>query len=576
MNANGEKNRIRFIFFCFLFFALVLCVRLYYVQIIHSQEYVDKADRQYVSPAHNIFNRGSIFMQNKDGTLLGAASLTTGYLITINPQKIINPEDAYNLLSTVLPIEIDIFYQKVSQKESVYQKIADQVPEEIMKKIEALNIAGVNIEKERWRYYPGDNTAANILGFVGYDGDDLVGRYGLEKYYNDVLSRDGNKSYVNFFAEIFSNIKQTIADNSKREGDIVTSIEPATQGYLEKKLAEISTQYKSKLSGGIIIDPMTGEIYAMAVNPTYNLNKFGEEKDLSVFNDPLVEGLYEMGSIIKPLTMAAGIDSGAVTAETTYNDTGSLTLDTATIYNHDKKPHGVVNMQEVLNQSLNLGVSFVVRKMGKNNFADYMRNYGLAEETGIDLPGENHGRLENLNSPRDIEYATASFGQGISITPIETVRALSILANGGKLIIPHVVKKINYSTGLFNNISYINEAKQVIKKETSEEISRMLTVVVDKALMNGKVKMENYSVAAKTGTAQIAKPGGGYYDDRWLHSFFGYFPSYNPRFLVFLYTVEPQGVPFASQTLTMPFMDITKFLINYYNIAPDRQALTQE
>jgi cell division protein FtsI/penicillin-binding protein 2 len=570
MNANGEKNRIRFIFFCFLIFALTLIVRLYYVQVIHGQVYVDKADRQYVSPSRNIFDRGNIYFSDKDGSLLSVASLATGYIITINPQKITDPGIVYNELSPLLNLDLDAFYAKANQKNSVYQKIADHVPEEIMKKIEALKITGLQIEKERWRYYPGDSMAARILGFVGYDGDNLVGRTGLEKYYEDVLSRNNNQAYINFFAEIFSNIKETISDGSLREGEIITSIEPGVESFFEKKVAEVSKTFDSKLTGGIIIDPTTGEIYAMALSPSFDLNKFSEEKDISVFNNPLVEGLYEMGSIIKPLTMAAGLDFGAVTANTTYNDTGSLTLDTATIYNHDKKPHGVVNMQEVLSQSLNLGVSFVVRKMGKNNFADYMRNYGLAEETGIDLPGENHGRLENLNSPRDIEYATASFGQGISMTPIATVRALSTLANGGKLIVPHIVKKINYTSGLFNNISYVNEAKQVLKKETSEEISRMLTVVVDKALANGKVSLPNYSVAAKTGTAQIAKPGGGYYDDRWLHSFFGYFPSYKPRFLIFLYTVEPKGVPFASQTLTTPFMDTVKFLINYYNIAPDR------
>jgi len=570
MNPNKEKNRIRFIFVCFLIFALVLVVRLYYIQIIHGQEYIDKADRQYVSPSRNVFTRGSIFFQDKDGSPLGAASLATGYLITINPQKIIDANDAYEKISAVLPLDLDYFYSRINLKNTVYQKIADQVPEEIMKKIESLNIPGISIEKERWRYYPGDNMSAQTLGFVGYDGDKLVGRYGLEKYYEDVLSRDNNQAYVNFFAEIFSNIKQTMTSDTRQEGDIVTSIEPMVEKYLEDQVNAVNQKYSSKVTGGIIIDPMTGEIYAMAVSPTFDLNKFGEEKDISVFNNPLVEGLYEMGSIIKPLTMAAGIDMGAVTANTTYNDTGSLTLDTATIYNHDKVKKGVTNMQEVLNQSLNLGAAFVVRQMGKGKFADYMRNYGLGEETGIDLPGENHGRLENLNSPRDIEYATASYGQGISLTPIATVRALASLANGGKLITPHVVKRINYTSGLFNNISYINEAKQVIKKETSEEISRMLTLVVDKALVNGKVALPNYSVAAKTGTAQIAKPGGGYYDDRWLHSFFGYFPSYKPRFLIFLYTVEPKGIDFASQTLTNPFIDTVKFLINYYNIAPDR------
>jgi stage V sporulation protein D (sporulation-specific penicillin-binding protein) len=570
MNPNGEKKRIRIVFFLFLLFALVLIVRLYYVQIIHGQIYVDKADRQYVSPSRNIFNRGGIFFSNKDGSVLNMASLATGYILAINPQKIIDPAKTYADLSLFLSLDPDTFYARVSLKNTVYQKIADHMPEEIMKKIEDLKIEGLQIEKERWRYYPGDSLAARIIGFVGYDGDKLVGRTGLERYYEDVLSRKDNQVYVNFFAEIFSNIKNTISSDSKMEGEIISSIEPEVEVFWEKTLASISEKYGSTLTGGIIIDPNTGEIYAMGLSPTFDLNKFNEEKNISVFNNPLVEGLYEMGSIIKPLTVAAGLDSGSITAETVYNDTGSLTLDTFTIYNHDKKAHGSVNMQEVLNKSLNLGVSFIVRKMGKENFANYMMKYGLAEETGIDLPGENHGRLENLDSPRDIEYATASFGQGISLTPIATVRALSALANGGKLVIPHLISKINYTSGLYNNITSVNEAKQVLKKETSEERSRMLTVVVDKALADGKVSLPNYSVAAKTGTAQIAKPGGGYYDDRWLHSFFGYFPSYKPRFLIFLYTVEPKGVPFASQTLTTPFMDTVKFLINYYNIAPDR------
>ncbi len=569
MNQNSEKNRIRIVFFFFLLFALILAVRLYFVQVIHGQEYVDKADRQYVSPTHRLFDRGNIFFQDKNKSLLAAASLMTGYTIAINPQKVVDPSQTYEDISAIIPLDVDFFYARLSQKNTVYQKILDKVPEEVMKKIEALNITGLIIEKDRWRYYPGESTASRLLGFVGYDGNDLVGRYGLEKYYEDVLSRKNNQTSVNFFAEIFSDIKNTITDD-KREGEIITTIEPEVERTLEKTVNAVNEKYNSRLTGGIIIDPTTGEIYAMAVSPTFDLNKFSAEKDLSVFNNPLVDGLYEMGSIIKPLTVAAGLDTGAVTADTKYNDTGSLTLDTYTIYNHDKKARGMVNMQEVLNQSLNLGVSFVVRKMGKNVFADYMQAYGLDEETGIDLPGENHGRLENLDSPRDIEYATASFGQGISLTPIATVRALSVLANGGKLIVPHIVNKINYTSGLYNNISYVNEAKQVIKKETSEEISRMLTVVVDKALLNGKVSLPNYSVAAKTGTAQIAKPGGGYYDDRWLHSFFGYFPSYKPRFLIFLYTVEPKGIDFASQTLTQPFMDTVKFLINYYNIPPDR------
>lgn len=569
MEAIGSRPRIRLILFSLLSFALIIAVRLYYLQIVHGDEYADRADRQYVMKAENIFDRGGIFFQDKNNNLLGAATLASGYTIAINPREIIDPMLTYEKISGLINLDLNLFLAKTDLN-SYYQKLADRVPESMMQKISDLKLPGILIEKDRWRYYPGGSSAARTLGFVAYDENHLVGRYGLEKYYEDILSRTNDSARINFFAEIFSNLKVTLSGDSRTAGEVVTTLEPTVEGFLEKTLGQISSQYQSKITGGIIIDPETGEIYAMAIKPDFDLNKFNLEKDPSVFNNPLVEGIYEMGSIIKPLTMAAGLDSGIVTAESKYEDTGSLTLNNYTIYNHDKKTHGLVDMQEVLNKSLNLGVSYVARKMGAEKFTNYFYAFGLDEETGIDLPGENHGRLNNLENPKDIELATASFGQGIALTPIGTVRALSVLANGGKLITPHLVKRINYKTGLFNNISYVNEAKQVIKKETAEEISRMLTRVVDEALLNGAVKMDHYSIAAKTGTAQIAKPEGGYFDDRWLHSFFGYFPSYEPRFLIFLYTLEPQGVSFASQTLTEPFMQITKFLISYYNIAPDR------
>jgi cell division protein FtsI/penicillin-binding protein 2 len=215
-------------------------------------------------------------------------------------------------------------------------------------------------------------------------------------------------------------------------------------------------------------------------------------------------------------------------------------------------------------------VSYIAKKMGKEKFRDYFLNYQLGSETGIDLPNEAHGLVDNLNSPREVEYATASFGQGIALTPIEATRALATLGNGGYLVTPHLVSKINYQDGTHKDISYPVGA-QVISNETSEEISRMLVNVVDDALAHGKFSMEHHTIGAKTGTAQMANPnGGGYYDDKYLHSFFGYFPAFDPQFLVFMYTVDPKGVQYASETLTEPFMDIAQFLINYYDVPPDR------
>lgn len=580
MKTSNFQKEVRVIFGFIVFFSLIMVVRLYFLQIIHGENYNEKADRQYISVSVDTYDRGSIFFQNKKGDLISAASLKTGYVLALNTKLMsTNTEMYYKKISEIIPLDMGAFYSKATKVNDPYEEIARQVSEDKIKKISELKLPGIIIEKEKWRYYPGENLAANVIGFVGFDdkGENILGRYGLEKQYNDNLQRDSSGLYVNTFAEIFSNINDSFIQDKNREGDIITSIEPEVQGYVEKIVLDTNTRWNSKLTGAIVIDPKTGEIYSMAISPSFNLNNFRQEKNISVFSNPLVSDAYEMGSIIKPLTMAAGIDDGDVTAKTTYNDKGFLEMDGRTIYNFDKKGRGVVDMQTVLNNSLNTGVTFVMNAMGKEKFTEYMQAYGIGSETGIDLPAEAAGNisnlLNNLNNDKKIEYATASFGQGISMTPIITVRALSSLANGGKLIIPHVVKKIDYKVGLSKDISYVNEAKQVIKKETSEEISRMLVKVVDEALAGGSMKIKNYSIAAKTGTAQIARPGregGGYYPDRWLHSFFGYFPAYNPRFLVFLYTLEPKNIDYASKTLTGPFFDIAKFLINYYEIPPDR------
>ena len=568
MRSDFQK-RLRIISFLIVFFALVLASKLYLVQIVNGREFAENADRQYIKSDSDVYKRGSIFFTEKDGGLISAATLKSGFIIAMNPGLIKDASLAYEKINAVVEIPREEFMFKVGKKDDPYEILTDKATEGVAEGIEALQIEGLHAYKEQWRYYPGDELASRAIGFVGWSDDKFTGLYGLEKYYDDILRRDESNVYSNFFTELFLNIGGILKeDGAGREGDIVTTIEPAVQSFLEKKIEEVNTLWQSKVAGGIIMDPNNGEIFAIAIDPTYNLNT-REVKDASVFNNPIVENVYEMGSIIKPLSMAAGLDAGVVSAETTYNDAGYIILNSSRISNYDKRGRGVVSMQEVLNQSLNTGVAFVVSKLGNQKFAEYMLNYGIEEETGIDLPGETHGLADNLNSPRDVEYATASFGQGIAMTPIETIRALASLGNGGYLTTPHLVKKINYKLGDSKDL-YQNENRQVLKKETSEEITRMLVEVVDDALLGGSVKQENYSIAAKTGTAQIAdQQNGGYYEDRFLHSFFGYFPAYSPRFIVFLYTLEPQG-RYASETLTHPFMDIAKFLLNYYEIPPDR------
>jgi len=435
----------------------------------------------------------------------------------------------------------------------------------------ALKLPGVGVYKEKWRYYPGGQLASHVLGFMGYKGDEFAGRYGLEKQYDEVLSRNSDNVYVNFFAEIFSDIK-SVSSGESPEGDIVTTIDPDTQGYLEDTLKAIQQKYSSTLTGGIIMDPKTGAIYAMGRMPTFDPNDLKNISDIGVFKNDLVESVYEMGSIIKPLTMSVGVDVGKVTASTTYNDTGSVKVDDRTISNFDKVGRGVITLSYAMAKSLNTGFVFIEQRVGNAIFSKYFQSFGLGQKTGIDLPNEATGLVDNLKHNRDVEFATASFGQGIAMSPIETIRGLGAIANGGKLVTPHVVSKINYRIGYSKDMTP-SDGPRVMKEDTALQVTRMLVNNVDTSLLDGKAKNPRYSIAAKTGTAQISQ-NGGYSEDRYLHSFIGFLPAYDPKFIVFLYTVNPRGVNYASETLAKPFMDMTKFLISYYQIPPDRGADT--
>ncbi|MCI0542634.1 penicillin-binding protein 2 [bacterium] len=569
-------KRIPVLLFSTFLIAALLLGQLYFIQIVRTEEYRDRAEGQY-NALSGLFDRGTIYFTEKNGSLVSAASLADGYILAIEPAKITDPEWVYEEIQAVIPaLDKETFFEKASKTDDPYEEIARRVSEEEKKKIELIDIPGVGLYHERWRFYPMRNSGSHAVGFTGYGsaGATLTGQYGVERYYNDILDKNSGEAKQNLFVEIFSSFGEVFLGEQAIHGDVVLTIEPQIQHLLSRSVNDITKKWNSRQTGGIIMNPQTGALYAMAVSPDFDPNAIAAEKNLAVFNNPLIENVFEMGSVVKPLAMAAALDGGVITADTTYNDpSGSVVVGNAKISNFDGKARGDnISMQEVLSQSLNTGMVFVMKKMGRELFAKYMLAYDLGEETGIDLPGETYGLVDNLQSPRDVEHATAAFGQGIAITPLALTRALASLANGGVLPDPHLLKEIRYGAGLSKGYVPNGEGKRVLKESTSEEITRMLVTVVDDALLGGTVKLPHYSIAAKTGTAEISqgRGGGGYYEDRYLHSFFGYFPAYDPKFIVFLFTVEPVGERYASHTLTKPFMDIAKFLLAYYEIPPDR------
>lgn len=562
----GVKSRINILSTALVFLGAIAIFRLFQIQILKEDYFSSNAEDSYISETPTLFERGDVVMLSKDGTEISLATTVTGYILAINPTLIEDPEKAFDSISDFIEIERDVFLEHANNKDDPYIEIERRVSKENRDAILEKKVTGVILSPENWRYYPGKTIASHSVGFMSWKDDSLRGRYGLERFYDKQLQSKDGIERVNIFAEIFSNIK---SPEKEENANLVTTIEPHVEAYLNQTLVSMMEKWDAEAVGGIIINPKTGEIIAIDYLPTFDLNDFSSVSSNSVYANPFVENVFEFGSVIKPIIVASGLDSGAITAETSYFDSGYVTVEDKTIYNFDKKGRGQVTMQDVLNQSLNTGMVLTFQKMGKENFRNYVYSFGLGEKTGIDLPNETNGLLGNLRSPRDLEYATASFGQGIAITPIEAVRAFSALANGGILVTPHLGKELVYPEEVVP--LEFPTGKRVIKESSSREITRMLVEVVDSSLGEGQYKLEHYSIAAKTGTAQIPdRVNGGYYDDRNLHSLFGYFPAYDPQFLMLVFVKYPKGVKYASQSIAPYFMETTRFLLSYYDVPPDR------
>lgn len=612
---QDSRKRINFfIFIIFSFFSLII-LRLFYLQILHGKEYKAQGEDQYFFTTGDNFNRGAINFTDKSGNLVTAVQMTNEYSIAIDPKTIQNnfdskikntkdkasyQNDIYTQLSGIFKknngiimtstsststtstnylnslIDLNSFITKINKESSSFEVVAGNVNEDIANSVIGLKMRGIIVNRKKSRVYFEKEIGSKVFGFVGYSDVKRVGLYGVEKYYNDVLQKEATTN-SNFFAEVFSDLssKATLGEDSIKsqinntQGDINLTLDPNIERYLHKILLDTKIKWNSDKIGGIIMDINNGSIVGMEELPSYDPNNYKDVEDVYYYNNDLISGVYEMGSIIKPLTMAAALDSNTVNQNTTYYDAGTLLINGLKVSNYDKKARGAnTPIQEILSKSLNVGIAFLVQKMGEETLSKYFHRYGLGDYTGIDLPNEASGLTANLDTNILVDSVTAGFGQGIAITPIQTVRALATLGNGGKLITPHIVKSISYNDGSIKEIA-LDEPIQVFDSaSTSLRITNMLIKVVDEGM---HAKNPKYTIAAKTGTAQMVNGANGkYYDDRYLHSFFGYFPATKPRYIIFLYQTYPKGAEYASKTLKDSFFNLVNFIINYYEIPPDR------
>jgi cell division protein FtsI/penicillin-binding protein 2 len=433
-----------------------------------------------------------------------------------------------------------------------------------------VKLTGFNFEIKKFRYYPEENLASHLLGFVSYGDEAGVGSYGLEEFFNEELfgkfgSLKGERGVNN---AMIVNDREYVKPTPG--SDLILTIDRSVEFYACDQLKKTVDKFQAKGGTVIALDVKTGAILAMCSVPDFNPNDYRNVSDIAVFKNPATSDQYEPGSVFKTITMSIALDQGKVSPNTTYSDSGEIYIDgwSKPIRNSDydtKGAHGVVNMNFVLENSLNTGAIFAMRQAGAKTFSDYVENFGFGEKTGIELGSEASGNINNLlkKNIKDIDAAVASFGQGITVTPLQMVSAYQVFANKGYLMKPYIVKEIRHDNGKTDVIAPVQE-RRIVSEKTATTILGMLANVVTSG-HSKKAAIPGYYIGGKTGTAQIAV-NGNYASDRYNHTFIGIAPIDNPRFVMLTHIDSPKGIQYAEASALPLWTDIATFMLQYYQV----------
>lgn len=546
-----SKVRALILFVIFLLFGAGIFMRLFSLQIKNFNTYQLRAASQQVR--NKEFRRGNIFAQDKDGNFFLVGTIKKFTRLYAIPSHI--PSGREKGIAHALWMKLGVSEEEIMEdllkKNDPYVPLKDALSNEEKESIKELINAfpeGLKLEEYKDRFYPYANLASHALGFIGFNGNERTGLYGLEKYYNKELERG--------------------------DVDIFLTIDLFLQQQAQKTLEELIERFNSPAGSIIIMRPHDGAILAMASKPDFNPNIYSQTENISDFLNPAIQKVFEPGSIVKPVTMASGIETGNITPNTTFVDKGFVKKGSYIIKNAGEKSYGKRTMTEVLELSINTGAIFVEEKVGQKDFLSTLERFGFGEKTGVDLPGELPGDITNLDSKRPINFATASFGQGISTTPLQIITALNSIANGGKLVKPYIAKAMKYSDGsLVETKPYVK--RLAIRKETAAKLTAMMAEVVQKGYSK-KAQVPGYAIAGKTGTAQISNPRGGYLEIMTIHSFIGFAPAFDPAFIVLIKLDQPLGIRFASDSIAPYFSQLAQYILQYYTILPEKTVGEQK
>lgn len=551
-SESRPHRRLAFLSAVLIGLALILVGQLFRWQVLQRERLVEAGDEIGQGMTTHP-RRGAIWDHN--GHILALDIFE--YEVSAAPNVIKDPREVASKLAPILGKPPQQIYQQISDKEATYVQLARRVPWPAGEAIRSLELSGITLDPKPKRFYPERELAAQVISFVNEEREAYSG---VEGYYDEPLGG------LYGFWEGVSTI-ELFQFTPIRDGcDLVLTIDRAIQHMVEKELEEVISRCEAKGGTIIVMDPGSGAILAMANRPSCDLNQYGT-KPLALFLNPAVSSQYEPGSVMKIVTMAAGLDAGSITPQTTFQDRGVMKVGGCTIQNQDRHSHGQVTVVDVLAHSLNVEAASVSTILGSERFYEYLQSFGFGQVTGVDLDGEISGmlRLPGNSEWSECDLATNAFGQGIAVTPLQMITAISAVANGGLLVKPHVVEQI-VDRG---NVTPIRTT--VLRRVIAEQTARDLMAILVKAVEEGMrpAMVEGYKIAGKTGTAQIPDlDSGGYLADRYIASFVGYGPADAPRFVVLVKINEPKD-PYGGLEVAAPvFSSVAQKLFVHLGIPP--------
>lgn len=540
-------------------FAIV--VRLYYWQVIKFDQLTALAEQQHLINLSLQAPRGLIFAS--DGSVL--ASNQPDFLLFGRPKYIEDKNQVAKKLADILNQGAPDLSKRLSQ-DIGWVNLAKNVDYQTKIKIEQLGISGIGFDNTVSRLYPEASMAAHVLGFAGLDSiGHQVGYFGIEGYYNRELEGVEGSMIEEKDAQGLPILVGKFSRQDPLKGDdLVLNIDRTVQYLVEKEIQAGVEKYGAKSGSAIVMDPKTGAVLSMVSYPSYDPNHYTDFSK-EYFKNPNVADSYEPGSTFKVLIMAAALNEGLVKPDSRCDScSGPVRIADFDIRTWDNKYYPDTTIADVIIHSDNTGMVYVGKKLGIDRTVRYIQNFGFGNLTQIDLQDESSPQLRNLSDWREIDLATATFGQGVAVTPIQMVRAVSAIANGGYLMEPHIVSVIK------TNTKTIQIKPKIVGRPISQETAKVVTQMMVDAVDKGEAKFfkpEGYKIAGKTGTAQIAVTG--HYDPtKTIASFVGFAPADNPKFIMLVRFDEPSASIFGAETAAPTFFSIAKQLFNYYNIPP--------